>query len=155
DLDAKGEDHTDHWVKMDYRLNSGSGSGDVLVYIPEAAFVRTSENPYVYLYSKFGVNFAGNSGFEEWAAGRTALVPATGVISGMKFNDVNHNGVRDAGEVGLKDWVIYIDANGNGVRDSDEVYTITNDNGEYQFKNLAAGLGQFSIYTIREEQQEG
>jgi hypothetical protein len=152
DLDAGGQDH---WIKLDYRLNSGSGSGDMLMYIPESVCVRTSENPYVYLYSKFGVNFSGNAGFEEWAAGKTALVPATGVISGTKFNDLNRDGIRQIDEPGLKDWIIYIDANGSGERDYDEIYAITNELGQYQFKNLATGMGQFSVYLIREEQQGG
>ena len=36
--------------------------------------------------------------------------------TGTKFNDLNGNGVKDAGEPGLPDWTInaYADANGNG-----------------------------------------
>src|SRR5262245_31508291 len=115
DLDKDG----DSWVKLDYRLNSGSGSGDMLMFIPESVFVGYSENPYVYLYSKFGVNFTSNAGFEEWAAG-SGLV-ATGTISGTKFEDVNGNARRDDGEQGLQDWVIYLDANGNNTLDDGEV----------------------------------
>src|SRR5262249_41877179 len=140
DLDGKG----DAWVKMDYRLNSGSGAGDVLVFIPESAFAGYSESSYVYLYSKFGVNLAGNSGFEEWAAGN-GLTHGTGTISGTKFNDLNGDGIRQANEPGLADWVIYIDANNNGVLDADETYTITDANGNYSFNDLAAGLGSYSI----------
>ena len=41
-------------VKMDYRLNPGSGGGDITVLIPDSAFAGASASSYVYLYSKFG-----------------------------------------------------------------------------------------------------
>jgi hypothetical protein len=45
-----------------------------------------------------------------------------GTKSGVKFNDLNNNGTKDAGEPGLNGWVIraYTDANGNGVLDLGE-----------------------------------
>src|SRR5262245_21599094 len=60
DMDGAG----DVTVKMDYRLNPGSGGGDVTVLIPDAAFAGASANSFVYLYSKFGVTWGANSGFE-------------------------------------------------------------------------------------------
>jgi hypothetical protein len=59
-LDATG----DNWIKLDYRLGSGSGSGDMFAYINNSLF--TSSNPYVTLYSQFGSNFGSAAGFEEW-----------------------------------------------------------------------------------------
>jgi hypothetical protein len=145
DLDAGGQDN---WVKLDYRLNTGSGSGDMLLFIPESCFVNHSENPYVYLYSKFGVNFTGNAGFEEWAAG--SGLTAVGSISGYKFGDVDGNGIWDAGEQGLEGWVIYLETDGvDGIGDG-EVYTTTDVNGYYEFRNLASGLGEYSTYRVRE-----
>jgi hypothetical protein len=60
DLDATGN----NWIKLDYRLGSGSGSGDMFAYIDNSLF--TSSNPYVTLYSKFGLNYGSGAGFEEW-----------------------------------------------------------------------------------------
>ncbi|MHC4329244.1 MAG: hypothetical protein ACYSWW_14110, partial [Planctomycetota bacterium] len=60
DMDA-GDDE---WILLDYKLNHGSGSGDMLAYIPDSLFVG---GDYVYLYSRFGENHASNAGFEEWA----------------------------------------------------------------------------------------
>src|SRR4029079_13303309 len=66
--------------------------------------------------------------------------------TGTKFNDLNANGVKDAGEPGLAGWVIraYKDTNGNGSLDAGEttiaasdttnasgVYTLTLDPGKY------------------------
>jgi hypothetical protein len=55
----------DYSVKLDYNLNSGSGSGDLFVYIKDSLFVGGS---FVTLYSKFEPN---NDGFEEWAVRTT------------------------------------------------------------------------------------
>jgi len=57
--------------------NNGSGSGDMLMYIPASLIGTTG---YLYLYAGFGVgdgNFASNDGFEEWNAveGPNASVP--------------------------------------------------------------------------------
>jgi hypothetical protein len=150
DMDAGALE--DNWVLLDYRLNSGSGSGDMLLFVPDTAFASASPDPVLYLYSKFGVHYAGNAGFQEWAA-PSAVV--TGSISGVKFNDLDGNGVRDAGEQGLGDWVIYIDANNNGALDDNEAYTITDANGNYTFTGLATGLGDLSTYRLREVQQDG
>ncbi|MBI4355957.1 MAG: PEP-CTERM sorting domain-containing protein [Candidatus Omnitrophica bacterium] len=60
---------SDSWIKMNYTLNHGSGSGDMFAYIPETLFanVYTGSNKFVYLYSRFGENHVNNDGFEEWA----------------------------------------------------------------------------------------
>jgi hypothetical protein len=63
-LDAGG----DNWIKLDAGLVApGSGQGDMLANIPNSLF--SGPGQYVYLYSKFGVNYANNAGFEEWAPG--------------------------------------------------------------------------------------
>ena len=54
---------TSNWVHLNYDLGHGSGSGDMVVYIPNSLFVGGS---FVYLYSAFGSNFSSGDGFEEW-----------------------------------------------------------------------------------------
>jgi len=71
---------TDNAIDLNYNLNSGSGSGDMWVYIPKANFDAAhagNQNDFVYLYSKFGVPNANNDGYEEWSAitGPTNNVP--------------------------------------------------------------------------------
>lgn len=78
-MDSPG---SDNWVAMDYSLNSGSGSGDMFVYVPDLYFTGFGSTADVTLYSiygKQGVLPAGNlagvpagdygvsDGFEEWA----------------------------------------------------------------------------------------
>src|SRR5262249_53681335 len=91
DMDA-GRDAS---VKLNYLLNSGSGSGDMRLLVPEAAFAGAGANPYVYLYSEFGEYFAANAGFQEWAPGPGATAaPLTAgqsaSLSGALFVDANH-----------------------------------------------------------------
>jgi Ca2+-binding RTX toxin-like protein len=71
-------------------------------------------------------------------------------IHGMKWNDIDGDGVKDAGENGLPGWIIYLDSNTNGQLDNGEISTITDANGNYQFTNLRPG-----IYTVAEVQQPG
>src|SRR6185295_10483637 len=65
-------------VKLNYALNRGSGSGDMLMYVPDSLF-NPNAGAYVYLYSRLGEPIPGDSsdvsngseaGFEEWAAGK-------------------------------------------------------------------------------------
>ena len=69
-LDAGG----DNWIWLDYSLNSGSGSGDMFMYVPTSLITG---GDYVYLYSRFGENYEANDGFEEWAiiAGQECVIP--------------------------------------------------------------------------------
>ena len=71
-------------------------------------------------------------------------------ISGMKFEDMNGNGQRDAGEPGLQGWTIYFDHNGNGSLDSGERFAITDENGDYMFTGLLPGS-----YSVSEVMQSG
>ena len=63
DMDAG----TDSRVELNYTLNSGSGSGDMWLYIKKSLF-NGGQKPWIYLYSRFGDPNPNNDGFEEWAA---------------------------------------------------------------------------------------
>jgi uncharacterized repeat protein (TIGR01451 family) len=72
-------------------------------------------------------------------AGKCKDTTQVGSINGMKFNDLNGNGVKDAGEPGLPNWTIMLNG-GNAV---------TTDNaGNYSFLNLVPGT-----YTLSEVPQ--
>ncbi len=55
-------------------------------------------------------------------------------LHGVKYNDLNGNGVRDAGEPGLAGWTIVLQA-----ADGTIIKTETDANGEYWFMDLPAG----------------
>ena len=77
------------------------------------------------------------------------ILPPGEIFGGYKFNDLNGNGRRDAGEPGLANWTMWIDLNGNGAKDSGEE-TLTNPDGSFFFTALSPGT-----YTIHEEMQSG
>src|SRR5438067_1293601 len=68
-------------VELDAALNHGSGSGDLLMYIPAAALAGAGSGDYLYLYCAFGVPHGSDAGFEEWANfGNVPAVPAPGAL---------------------------------------------------------------------------
>jgi hypothetical protein len=69
------DDGTDNTVELNAALNSGSGSGDMFMYVPDSLFAP--DQTYVYLYSAFGNPNGATGGFEEWA-----------VLSGQDHNVV-------------------------------------------------------------------
>lgn len=78
------------------------------------------------------------------------VVVGSGEIHGVKWSDINGNGVQDFGEPGLAGWTIYIDANTNNVLDAGDFSTTTDATGAYQFLFLPNGS-----YTVREVVQTG
>ena len=77
-------------VLLDYNLNSGSGQGDMQLYVPLANFGGVSDDTFVYFYSYFGAfmpsDYDSRAGFEEWAVipgpGSLAVLCLAGVIGG-------------------------------------------------------------------------
>jgi len=69
-----------------------------------------------------------------------------GTISGMKFNDLNGNGNKNASEPGLAGWTITL----TNLDSSFSTTTATNASGTYSFSDLGPGT-----YQIREVQQTG
>jgi len=141
----------DNWVKLSANLNRGHRPGDAFVYIPNSAFAGAT-NGYVYLYSKFGVNFEANAGFEAWKVGKPTTPPpignppptnpppsnTTGSISG-NVHDVSANGP-------MSGVMVYLDTNNNGSLDDGEVSMTTDPSGNYKFADLAFG----TTYFVRE-----
>ena len=72
------------------------------------------------------------------------------VVSGIAWEDLNENGVRDNNEPLLKDIDVYLcDTNGNIMQNTttgEEARTRTDDNGYYQFD---ANLGSRDKYTVK------
>lgn len=73
-----------------------------------------------------------------------------GSVSGIVFNDINGNGVQDAGDIGLSELRVYVDLDQDGVFDQGSSGTlgepdvITDSTGKYTIDGLAPGT-----YTIR------
>lgn len=90
--------------------------------VPQAGWQQTSANPAA-IQATSGTNPA-NVDF-----GNFKLI----AITGTKFSDLNGNGIRDANDVGLPGWTIFLDANDDGVLQAGEASTTTDASGNFQF----------------------
>lgn len=78
----------------------------------------------------------------ETLESRTLLASS---ISGFVFNDANANGLRDAGETGLKNTKVYLDLNNDGKRQGSEPSVKASKSGAYTFDDLEAGTYKVRI----------
>jgi len=91
-------------------------------------------------------NYGGTDGFVTKLFGSAA----TGTISGLKWEDLDHDGVQDAGEPPLNGWTIFLDTDADNELDAGEVVAVTNLEGRYTFTDLPAGS-----YTVAEVIEDG
>jgi hypothetical protein len=76
---------------------------------------------------------------------------APGEVTGIKFNDLNANGIRDAGEPVLAGVMIYVDVNKDGRIGVLEPASVTDANGVYRIVNVPVGTNTH----VREVVQPG
>ena len=65
---------TRYEIQLDFSRNSGSGSGDMFLYVPDTAFTGYLATSNLILFSQFGSprgTYASNDGFEEWSVLKT------------------------------------------------------------------------------------
>ena len=89
----------------------------------------------------------GNSTFTRPNGTVTILTRCNGNITGMKFNDLNGNGVKDVNDNPLPNWTIKLYYSNNGTFIAS---VVTNATGQYQFLNLSCGS-----YKVNETLQSG
>ncbi len=126
-----------NWVKLNANLSHGSGSSDLVLFLPDSAFTSTTANPYVYVYSKFGVNFAANGGFEEWAPGR-GRIPLPATLGGFAYQDNNTNQGFDAGDIGVAGIMLTLTGTNNQGQQV-TMTTTTGADGSYFFVGFLPG----------------
>jgi len=129
DMDAGG----DKSILLSDAGSTGSGTDDYSILIPTSLFAgQDPTTTYLYVYAQMGAAGTGwdaTSTFEEFNLENGVA------LTGVKFNDLNGDGVRQIadGEVGVAGVTIFIDANQNGSYDVGERTTVTDANGNYTF----------------------
>ncbi len=166
------------WLVLNYNLAAGSGKRDMIVYIPTTGFPACGyKQPncpwYFLLYVEHGGDGSGTAyqvpapprspteranpttltqyypntaNYEEW--GVAIYEPAT--KSGVKFEDLNANGIKEAGEPGLANWTIYVDVNDDGQLNPGEPSANTTSTGAYTINGIMAGT-----WKVREKAPAG
>ncbi|MEM9186373.1 MAG: FG-GAP-like repeat-containing protein [Planctomycetota bacterium] len=86
-------------------------------------------------------------------------LPNPGSISGTYFDDLDGDGVQDAGEPGLAGRTVFLDADGDGGLDGvtglfpgDELRTTTDADGAYQFAGLPANADYSVVAVVPEDE---
>ena len=103
--------------------------------------------------SNFGISVSLGAG--ENVTGKNFLVKqnsvsAGGSISGFVYNDLDGDGVKDAGESGITGRQVFIDLDNDSALDAGEMAAMTNGSGQYTFSNLSAGA-----YKVRQVRPAG
>ena len=70
-------------------------------------------------------------------------------ISGMRWSDLNGNGVQDDGEPPSVGWTVFLDDDRNGELDDGENFEVTDSDGKYAFTELSDGA-----YTVTEAEDD-
>ena len=106
------------------------------------------------VYVRWGYQIDGNAyAYSGWNIDDVS-VTGTGIppgqIEGDKWNDLDGDGVRDAGEPTMAGWTVYLDSDNDGTLDAGEPTRVTDASGHYVFTDLASGT-----YRVREVLQSG
>lgn len=93
----------------------------------------------------------------EVIAGSTSIsdfgnysITSVGSIRGSVWNDINADGVRGGGDVGLSGWSVFLDLNSDGILTTGEPSAVTDAAGTYAFDSIFAGT-----YKVTEVLQAG
>ncbi|WP_216635608.1 hypothetical protein, partial [Croceicoccus bisphenolivorans] len=144
DLDGAVDNGGDGARMLLSDLGAGQGKQDYIFYFPVEMFGDVDPEDFLTLYSQFGPDPADDAGFAEWNTLKSTQ------IHGIKFNDVNGDGVyQSATETLLNGFTVYIDINGNNQLDVFEQWAVSGEagsTGAFTFFSLLPN----SNYVIRE-----
>jgi hypothetical protein len=140
DLDTQ---NVDRLILSDV-TSSGSGDDDYRFLVPVSSFGNVDPTTtYVTMFTVMGLAddpLDSSATFEEW----NTEIAAT--INGVKFADLNHDGVQDNGELGLGGVTVYIDENRNGSLDSGELTTTSASDGSFHFYGVTSDYEDGSVW---------
>ena len=123
--------------------------GGNLTYTPDPGFTGTDTFDYTAGDGKGGTDTATvtvtvSASDEPWT-----------VCQGVKWNDIDGDGSRDAAEPGLSGWMIYLDTNTNGQWDSGEPSDTTDEQGNFDIRVQWGPPSRTITLSVREVMQAG
>ena len=122
-----GTSGTSRWIHLELTL-----FGD-----PETSLQTATDLPGTHTVTLAAGQVVTGKDFGNWPL-------QAGEIRGTKWNDLDGDGVKEAGEPGLAGWQIYVDLDQDGQRDEAEPAQLTDANGDYVLSGLAAGSYQLA-----------
>ncbi|MCA0911406.1 DUF11 domain-containing protein, partial [Qipengyuania gaetbuli] len=127
-------------------LGAGQGKQDYIFYLPVAMFEAAGAHgdSFMTLFSQFGPTPPDDGAFNEW---NTIVAPK---VSGVKFGDLDGDGIKDANETGLSGFTMFIDIDGDGLYDAGELTAVSGAGGVFQFASLV-DAESYKIYEILSE----
>ncbi|UUX97936.1 Ig-like domain-containing protein [Aquabacterium sp. J223] len=112
-----------------------------LILNADGSFSYTAAKPFTGVVS-FRYLVSDGVSTDEGRADITVLPDGSfvpGTVSGKVFDDLDGDGVQDAGEAGIAGATVFLDADTDGVLDAGETSTTTSTGGAWSFGGLAAG----------------
>ena len=116
------------------------GTANTVLVTPPLTFTATIKNPPGVNAITNQAHFNDNGNLVYTSPPTTTAL--TGSIGDFVWEDVNGNGLQDAGEPGIPGVTVYVDSNGNGQFDPGEPSTVTDSTGHYRIDGFAAGTYQ-------------
>ncbi|MDX6510824.1 MAG: hypothetical protein QOE36_328 [Gaiellaceae bacterium] len=123
---------TENYLNPGTAISAGQ-FGEAVVNLTDA--LRNPANPngpqpcvdfgYVWLHSRSSDSLTSSQ--QDFILPNKAVSIGNCTVEGTKFNDLNGDGIQEAGETGLAGWTIFVDYNHNGVLDNNMDSTFVND----------------------------
>ena len=144
-------------ISDDDRLLIGNDKG-FAVRLPVSKFTGTaggtlprSAYKVIQIKEPNGTDPASGPTFVAWADPQKITLPHV-TITGRKFEDLNADGVRNMGELGLGGWTIFADLDNSGTLGAAEPFAVTDERGNY---TVDVNLGAQATFRLMEQPQLG
>lgn len=92
--------------------------------------------------------YSGSNSVAPDFANFDASASAPGSVSGVVWNDLNSNGIREASDLGLSGWTVFLDKNSDGLLTVGEPQVSTPTDGSYTFAGVSAGTVNIGVIPL-------
>jgi hypothetical protein len=133
-LDA-GEPSTTTAGDGSYTLSGLTPGAITIRTVVPAGFNCSAPSPCSYSLNLSSGDSIGGKDFGTWAT------PGLGDAAGTIFEDLNADGIEDAGEPGVAGFIVFVDLDANGILDVSEPSAVSDATGNYDIANVPAGFG--------------